>query len=316
MEVQFTATKMPIEAFLEDLKTVRGSFDVQPGRTGKDSWGGVANTKIVGIETALVATDFRSILRTSRNIKGDHNENCFLILQRSGRALMIQEDEQTMLMPGDMMLVDSALPSEFIFFGDRSEQVSLHLERQDMMDRFGSSFQTGVAISSTDHSAVAIRAILENGLSVPGNRESDRFLKGSLFGVLGAYFFARKEGDQALASPISQHTIAPILARAIAILDARYSNPQFTVTQLAEDLSITQRQLQRAFQELSVTPTRYLLARRLEAARERIVLRSQGKNNDLISTIAFACGFSDLSYFNRRFRNAFGAAPGECSSEA
>ncbi|MYA88709.1 MAG: helix-turn-helix domain-containing protein [Boseongicola sp. SB0662_bin_57] len=270
----------------------------------------MAATEIAGVETALVASNLQRVLRTSRNIREDHNENCFLILQRSGRALMIQEDRHSMIMPGDMVLIDSAFPSEFVFFRDRSEQVSLHLPRQELMDRFGKAFEPGLAIPSGEATAKAIHAIMEQGLRSSDNDDSAMCLRESLFGVLGAFFFMRDSGEAPAIAETPLGGRAPILARAIAVVDARFSDPDFTASQLADDLGVAQRQLQRSFQELSVTPTRYLLARRLEAARDRIVERARSGSSELISRIAYECGFSDLSYFNRRFRDAFGAAPG------
>lgn len=52
-----------------------------------------------------------------------------------------------------------------------------------------------------------------------------------------------------------------------------------------------------------------LMERRLALARDCLCDARQGKR--LISDIAFACGFGDLSYFNRAFRKHYGATPSE-----
>ncbi|GKY89844.1 helix-turn-helix domain-containing protein [Sinisalibacter aestuarii] len=36
----------------------------------------------------------------------------------------------------------------------------------------------------------------------------------------------------------------------------------------------------------------------------------------LVSSIAYACGFNDVSYFNRQFRRLFGCAPGQFAEAA
>ncbi len=58
---------------------------------------------------------------------------------------------------------------------------------------------------------------------------------------------------------------------------------------------------------LGATPVRYLIRHRLEKAAEELK-RMDGRT---ISEIAYSCGFSDASYFNRCFRKAYGMTPSE-----
>jgi AraC family transcriptional regulator, positive regulator of tynA and feaB len=78
---------------------------------------------------------------------------------------------------------------------------------------------------------------------------------------------------------------------------------------MADDLGMSLRQLQRGFSAIGSTPTKYLLVKRLEHARRGIEDRRIGLRGDLISSIAYEAGFSDLSYFQRCFRRAFGTSP-------
>ena len=61
---------------------------------------------------------------------------------------------------------------------------------------------------------------------------------------------------------------------------------------------------------LGTTPVRYLIQHRLERAAEEL----RRPNNRTIAQIAYACGFSDASYFNRCFRKEYGMTPSEYSS--
>lgn len=69
------------------------------------------------------------------------------------------------------------------------------------------------------------------------------------------------------------------------------------------------RQLQRGFTSVGSTPTKYLLIKRLEHTRCALDDRRAGRRSDLISSIGYEAGFSDLSYFQRCFRRAFGTSP-------
>jgi AraC-like DNA-binding protein len=91
---------------------------------------------------------------------------------------------------------------------------------------------------------------------------------------------------------------------ATALIDARLGDPGFSSSAIAEGLDISARYLQRVFAEAGTTPGRFLLARRLDVAAER--LRS-GKRWS-ITDIALECGFNDLSYFSRTFRRRFGVS--------
>ncbi len=53
----------------------------------------------------------------------------------------------------------------------------------------------------------------------------------------------------------------------------------------------------------------FVLAQRL--ARAWRMLAGSRHAEQTISAIAYACGFGDLSYFNRAFRRAFGATPSD-----
>lgn len=64
-----------------------------------------------------------------------------------------------------------------------------------------------------------------------------------------------------------------------------------------------------------MTPTDYLLQKRLEAACQLLRERRPGRTDMLVSTIAYHCGFNDISYFNRIFRKIFGCPPGQYGEE-
>jgi AraC-like DNA-binding protein len=92
---------------------------------------------------------------------------------------------------------------------------------------------------------------------------------------------------------------------AAALVDARLSDPGFSSSALADALDISARYLQRVFAEAGTTPARFLLARRLDAAAERL---RHGRKFSSITAIALECGFNDLSYFSRSFRRRFGVS--------
>lgn len=91
-------------------------------------------------------------------------------------------------------------------------------------------------------------------------------------------------------------------------------DPDLSVAALAHRHSCTPRAVQRMFEEEGTTFTAYVLEQRL--LRARACLSDVRKHDEKISAVAFDCGFSDVSYFNRAFRRLFGASPSDIRARA
>jgi AraC-like DNA-binding protein len=92
------------------------------------------------------------------------------------------------------------------------------------------------------------------------------------------------------------------------VLDNLTSN-DLTVGKVADHLRVTPRYVQRLFESEGLTYSEFALISRLERAYDALTdERARGRN---ISDIAFDCGFSDVSHFNRTFRRRFNASPSD-----
>jgi AraC-like DNA-binding protein len=83
--------------------------------------------------------------------------------------------------------------------------------------------------------------------------------------------------------------------------------PDLSVHAVAARNGVSARYAQRIFEESGITFTLYLAEQRLAAAYK--ALRRAASVDVPISTIAYDCGFSDVSHFNRLFRQRFGCTP-------
>ena len=310
MLIEQATSQLPVERFEADLHSVCGQFDIRPTAGSKMAWGGVAASEYAELELALVATNLQQIIRTSKNVRQDYGENYFLIMQQEGRALMAQNEAKALLMPGDMIFIDSTKPSEFTFFGDHSRQISLHLPRTEVYERLGVNVQGGYSLSNDDPTAKAIHAVIGKAIRSQPLAAQNSYLKDALYGLLGMFLSAENaSGGTEKANDWSQQDA--LLGKALSYIEVRFRDPEFSVNDIANSLGVPIRQIQRAFENLGVTPTKFLLAKRLEFARTALELREAGVRGELISGIAYSAGFSDLSYFNRRFRETYGCSPGE-----
>jgi AraC-like DNA-binding protein len=310
MTGRISPSQLPVEQFVSDLHKVCGLFDVVRAENRNLMRGGLRLEHRAGFEAALVASDVQRITRTSKAIRQDSGENYFLIMQEEGRALMRQNETTCLLRPGDFVLIDSAVPSEFVFFGDYNRQLSLHLPRAEMHARFGYDLiRGGIALPRQDPATTGIAAVISKVLRQDASvSATESFLREALFGLLGAMLHERSARDD-YKNMDSDVGGARALAAGQAYIDAHYARPDLSIQDIADDLGLSMRQIQRGFAALRTTPTKYLLHRRLEHARRALDDRQAGRRSDLISSIAYEAGFSDLSYFHRCYRRAFGASP-------
>lgn len=317
MLTRIPTSELPVDQFHADLQRVCGQFDLRPADARGRMRGGVQMEQRAGLEIAHVAADLQQVFRSTSQIRKDSGENYFLILQEEGRALMCQNDVACMLQPGDMVLIDSAAPSEFTFFGHFNRQLSLHLPRAEMHARFGYDLiRGGISLPRHDPTTLALCAVLGKVFGADANASTQIYLREAMFGLIGATLHERsgKSGYMGIDSDLGG---ARALAQGQAYMDTHFRDPELTIQDIADDLGMSLRQLQRGFAAVGTTPTKYLLMKRLEHARRGLEDRRAGRRGDLISSIAYEAGFSDLSYFQRSFRKTFGASPRAfCSGQA
>jgi AraC-like DNA-binding protein len=105
-------------------------------------------------------------------------------------------------------------------------------------------------------------------------------------------------------------------ARLQAIKDDIADNlrrPELSVHTIAARLGVSVRYVQRIFEESGLTFTAYLTEQRLAAAYKAL---RRAPADVPVSTIAFDCGFADVSHFNRSFRQMFGCTPSDVRNAA
>ncbi|WP_162262437.1 helix-turn-helix transcriptional regulator [Bosea sp. Root483D1] len=99
------------------------------------------------------------------------------------------------------------------------------------------------------------------------------------------------------------------LAAIKADIETRLERRELSVDMIAGLYGVTPRAIQKAFGAEGRTFSDYVMERRLERA--WLKLTSAEDDAISISSVAFECGFGDLSYFNRSFRKRFGRSPSQ-----
>lgn len=94
-------------------------------------------------------------------------------------------------------------------------------------------------------------------------------------------------------------------------IDFHLSDPSLGLEEIAESLRITPRYIQKLLAECNTSLSKTICEKRLLLAREYLVDTSKN-----ITDIAIMCGFSDISYFCRSFKNRFNMTAREFRNSA
>ncbi|MBD9527312.1 helix-turn-helix domain-containing protein [Paracoccus sp. PAR01] len=289
-----------VEEYASRIQQVCGAFRVhaQAGRADRIC-GLVESRRLARFEAAVVSLDASRVERDQAMIRRDPGEHLFLLFQHAGSSRIIQRDCQTVLRAGDVYIADSGLPSEFIYEGTQSRQISLHLPRDEAVRRLGSLCTGGMAVDRTDPLVPAMQGIVTRLMLDDAGGAA---LSEALLNILSAYCHSRATGETDRAAQLHRRAIERIATRA--------GDGGLDLDTLAGDLGVSRRTLQRAFTRQGESVTGALLAARLDLARSRLGGACKSDRGD-IAAIAFDCGFNDLSHFYRAFRMRFGMSPGQ-----
>jgi AraC-like DNA-binding protein len=120
--------------------------------------------------------------------------------------------------------------------------------------------------------------------------------------LVALMFQARQEArDAARLRGVPETRYAIIVSE----IDRSLGDQRLNGAMVAARAGITERYLQQLMEAHGETFSHRLLRLRLEAAASMLTAQPTKR----ISEIAFACGFNDLSYFNRSFKKRFGESP-------
>jgi acetamidase/formamidase/AraC-like DNA-binding protein len=103
-------------------------------------------------------------------------------------------------------------------------------------------------------------------------------------------------------------SIAALFSRLTLAIERRLHDPNLTARRIARTEGISERYLQKLFEQNGVSFGHYLRDRRLERARAALIGPTERRAP--VADVAYNCGFADAANFNRQFRERFGVPPG------
>jgi YesN/AraC family two-component response regulator len=161
------------------------------------------------------------------------------------------------------------------------------------------------ARSLEEDKLMGLRLGVDDYVTKPFNREE---YKARIYNLLKNYK-VRMDGQS--EDPVYTHTESvdiQKLKEAERIVLINISNPDFKVTDLADELHYSQRQLARVIQQLTgLTPVGFILELRLQRAYHLI----KSKSYSSLSEVRDEISIESSSYFSRKFKERFGVSPSE-----
>lgn len=264
----------------------------------------------------LMVADVRStgqqVRRTARHIKGEDNAFFQISIVTSGSARVEQDHRQAELRPGDYAVYETTRPFEWQFRGPWSvwgftmPSASVPLterERRLMTARRldGGHGLTGVVsrflLDVARHGDALHTAQAERVLANVGD-----LVVSLLGGGADSSDAVRESVQRSLVLRIKDH------------IRQHLRDPGLGPVEIAAAFAVSPRHLHKLFEAEHRTVSQYVKGLRLEQARRDLLDPRLAARP--VSAIAHACGFGDLSGFNRSFKEAFGATPSEVRAAA
>ena len=129
------------------------------------------------------------------------------------------------------------------------------------------------------------------------------YMQLAVYDLLGALFAPLDPASGSLHSD-------RLFKRICDVIKDRFTDPDFGPCEIAAEVGISLRYLQKLFTKRGCTCSGFIQSVRLDQAARSIKRRALIKSGEPLSAIAYACGYRDYTNFARAFRQRFGHAPG------
>jgi AraC-like DNA-binding protein len=242
----------------------------------------------------------------TRELIADGREDYLLTVHDADCELSVEGREPIEVKAGDLMLVSDAALTEFRLPQVTVNVVSLGFDQlKARMPRIDGRpfYHAHLGIAGAALAAGYADLLFRN----PADAQAANTRAASHLYDLAALAFGPAIGGDAGFDPTGIGSARLELIK--KEIRARLRDPELGVGTVARSQGVSPRYIQRLFEREGSTFSEYVRGCRLELA--HAMLRDTAALAQSISSIAYDCGFGDLSYFNRSFRERFDTTPSD-----
>lgn len=278
------------------LRANCGHYYATPDRATGNWAGSFDLHRRSGIDVAEIRCPPARIERTRKGILRDDQEHFFLLHQLEGETSIHHAGCETLLMPGEFLILDSTRAAELSITGQPAAFLSAHLPRALVLETRREMPAAGRKINAAHPLHASLCGLLDAG----GTDDN----AGYIFELVPLAFANRtRPGVGSLGT--RKHRFR-LVRETLELLSA---DPRLTLDTLAVRCGLSRRQLQREFQEHGTTFTDCLNRARLAVVAAKLRHAARQGLRVPIAQIAYGAGFGDISHFNRTFRQQLGCSP-------
>lgn len=247
------------------------------------------------------------IKRSKRDVASDGADN-FCIGLHDGRSdiISIQNEQEVKIDRDTAVLLTNAEPGQIIG-GPQTGWYAINLSRDRLLASVPDA--EGLIGKPLDASSPALRHLGQYAkflMDLKQERDPalDLHVETMLVDVVALALGAR--GDPAEAA-MRRGLRAMRLHDILAAIKSGFHNPAFSSQTVAQRLGLSRRYVNDLLAESGSSFAERVLEMRLQKA--RAMLLDPACDRLKVSEIGWSCGFNEVPYFNRRFRNRFGMTP-------
>jgi AraC-like DNA-binding protein len=280
------------------LHVTGGSGDVFRGR--------IRSATADDVQVSEITASAHVVERTPELIARSERRYYKLSLVLSGTGLLVQDDRQALLRPGNVAVYDTQRPYSLVFEEDFRMVVIMFPQRLIDLPTDLVGQLTAVPMSGREgvgSVVVPFLAQLGSHLDQLAGPAGTR-LAHSTVDLLATMVAAELDLTHANADPHHE-----LMARIRAYIDANLHSAELSPTRIAAEHYISTRHLQGLFQEQGSTVSGWIRTRRLEHCRRDLLDPMHAGRP--VAAIAARWGFVDAAYFSRVFKATFGRPPSE-----
>ncbi|MDR7159474.1 helix-turn-helix domain-containing protein [Arthrobacter sp. BE255] len=287
---------------------VAESFVPLAARTGDvDGFRGQLRSRVLDRMSVVEVTATSHEVHRTPALIAQASERYFkLNLQLEGTGLLIQDNREALLRPGDLAIYDTNRPYTLAFEEEaRMMVVMFPCDALSLPTDYVGQLAAVRMAGSTGLSGIVgqfIRQLSEN-LDVLSGPSGSRLAANAL-DLVSTLLHAEMD--------IAPDRMKPQALLAVSVreyIEANLSDPQLSPASIAAAHFISTRHLHNVFHESGTTVATWIRSQRLDGARRE--LRDPLHAGKPVGAVAARWGFLDAAHFSRTFRDAFGVSPSD-----